>query len=485
MVCTYFRTISSRRLSRVFFFVVVGLVAVSPSISIDRGALAPLASAAQGPTYPFEAATSRVSSVQGQPFSRNHLSTSRWPPNAAYAHVDVPHGQSFSRNHFSTSSWPYSAARARPLAPRAVVLAQPLRTRAGRPSPRTRTSTCPRAAVRARPLQHLEVATLRRDAHVYSSHGQSFARAHFNISRPPFAAFSHVSRSTRSRSRAPTLASRGGRTPPRSCTSDSSTGSRSRAPTSAPRGRSSQPRTSLSHAQPSRAPTSASRGGALRRPRARVLVPRAVALSRPLQSLEVAALRRARARILIPREVVCARPAAVYPSGGPAANGARRRAPLGSPLARAHCQHLEWPTLAACRTCTRPTRPGQSLRRRSLHSIPEVAASCRVSRTSPRSHREVKFRRAHCSVSRWPPSAAFLHTTALFRTPLKKILQHRQASKLRGEKYLSDPLSSRRPRRACRGSPCGAPRGPARVPPKLSGREVSVRSAASRDSLAG
>ena len=178
MVCTYFRTISSRRLSRLFR--AVGLVAVSPSISIDRGARASRVGGS-GPTYPFEAATSRVSSVQGQPFSRNHLSTSRWPP-TAYAHVDVPTG-SRSRAHFSTSSWPYSAARARPRSTGS-------RSRA--------TTSAPRAAPFAA------------NAHVDVPHGQPFARAHFSTSRcNPSPRTRTCTRPTGSRSRAPTSTSRG------------------------------------------------------------------------------------------------------------------------------------------------------------------------------------------------------------------------------------------------------------------------------------
>jgi hypothetical protein len=83
-----------------------------------------------------------VSSSHGQSFSRNHFSTSRWPPSAAYSHVLQSHGQSFSRNHFSTSRWPFCAAF----------------------------------------------------AHVHTFHGHPFSCAHFSTSRwPPFAARAHVS----------------------------------------------------------------------------------------------------------------------------------------------------------------------------------------------------------------------------------------------------------------------------------------------------
>ena len=55
--------------------------------------------------------------------------------------------------------------------------------RGGRPSPRTCTSLFPRAAVRARPLQRLEVAALRRYVHVSQFHGQPLSRAHFSTSQ--------------------------------------------------------------------------------------------------------------------------------------------------------------------------------------------------------------------------------------------------------------------------------------------------------------
>jgi len=73
------------------------------------------------------AAYEHVCSSHGQPFSRAHFSTSRWPRPAVYAHVFASHGQSFSRAHFSTSRWPPFAALAHvSLVPRAAVLARPL-----------------------------------------------------------------------------------------------------------------------------------------------------------------------------------------------------------------------------------------------------------------------------------------------------------------------------------------------------------------------
>jgi hypothetical protein len=160
-----------------------------------------------------------VSSSHGQPFSRAHFSTSRWPPLAALAHVSSSHGQPFSRAHFSTSRWP--------------------------PSPRSARLLVPRAAVLARPLQHLEVAALAAYAHVSSSHGQPFSRAHFSTSRWPPRRDAHVP---------------------------------------------------SSHGQPfSRAHFSVSRWPPPPR-RARLLVPRAAVLARPFQHREVARRRRARAR---------------------------------------------------------------------------------------------------------------------------------------------------------------------------------------------
>jgi hypothetical protein len=249
----------------------------------SRTSLVPRAAVLARPLQHLEvaalAAYTHVLSSHGQPFSRAHFSTSRWPPSAAYAHVSSSHGQPFSRAHFSTSRWPPFAAYAHVPRPTGSRSRAPTSApRGGRPPPRARTSTrptgsrsraptsaprggrprrararplVPRAAVLARPLQHLEVAALAAFAHVHSSHGQSFSRAHFSTSRwPPSPRRAHVPRPTGSRSRAPTSAPRGGRPPPRTRTS---------------------------------------------------LVPRAAVLARPLQHLEVAALRRVRARLLVPR----------------------------------------------------------------------------------------------------------------------------------------------------------------------------------------
>ena len=124
---------------------------------------------------------------------------------------------------------------ARPLVPRACIRARPRAPRGGRPSPRMHTSSCPTGPVLARPLQLLDVAALRRVAHVHLSTGSS---------------------------RAPTSAPRGGHSTPRARTCPRPTGSRSRAPTSAPRGGRPSPLPSVSsfHRQPfSRAHFSTSR----------------------------------------------------------------------------------------------------------------------------------------------------------------------------------------------------------------------------------
>ena len=159
-------------------------------------------------------------------------STSRWPLFAANARL-VPraavrtrpsaprggrsaqykprlfHGQPFARAHFSTSRRPDRPRPTRPLVPRAAVRARPLQYLEVPPTFAPSTSTrllVPRAAVRARPLQYLEtavigrgriarplvpraavrtlasleVAVVRAVAHVSSSHGHPFARAHFS-----------------------------------------------------------------------------------------------------------------------------------------------------------------------------------------------------------------------------------------------------------------------------------------------------------------
>ena len=206
----------------------------------------------------------RARSSHGQSFARAHFSTSRWPPRrerarvlvpraavlarplqhlevaapAASAHVDVPHGQPFSRAHFSTSRWPPPAAnahvstshgqpflptaaprggrprrvRARVHIPRAAARARPFSVSRWPPSPRTRTSPrptgsrsraptsasrsgrppprrarvlVPRAVVLAQPFRVSRWPPLAAHQHVSSSHGQSFSRNHFSVSRWP------------------------------------------------------------------------------------------------------------------------------------------------------------------------------------------------------------------------------------------------------------------------------------------------------------
>ena len=75
--------------------------------------------------------------------------------------------------------------------PRAAVLVRPLQHLEVAALRRIRARVLvPRAVALAQPLQHLEVALMRRSpAHVFSFHGQSFWCAHCSTSRwPPHAA---------------------------------------------------------------------------------------------------------------------------------------------------------------------------------------------------------------------------------------------------------------------------------------------------------
>ena len=354
----------------------------------------------QDSTYPFKAARSRVRSSHGQPFSRAHFSTSRWPPFARVrARQLVPRAVVLAQPLQRLEVAALRRARARPIVPRAVVRARPLqhlevaalrRVRARRLVPRAAVLArplqhlevaalrrvrarplVPRAAVLARPLQHLEVAALRQHAHVLIP-TQPFSRAHQHVSasrtsprptgsrsraptsaprggRPPPRSRTST-RPTGSRSRAPTSASRGGRAPPRSRTCTRPTGSRSRAPTSAPRGGRPPPPSHVASrptGSRSRAPTSAPRGGRPRRGRARPLVPRAAVRARPLQHLEVAALRRPRARQLVPRAAVLARPLQHLEVAARRRPRARQLVPRAVVLARP-LQHLELSALRRC-----------------------------------------------------------------------------------------------------------------------------------------
>ena len=238
----------------------------------------------------------------------------------------------------------------------------------------------PRAAVLARPLQHLEVAAKRRDTRASTSfHGQPFARAHFSSSRwpPSDAASPHVSSSHgQSFSRA--------------------------------------------HFSTSRWPPSAAH--------TRVLVPRAVVLARPLQHLEVAAQRRLLARVLVPRAAVLARPLQ-FSSWPPCAAAQHVSSFHGQPFSRAHCSTSRWPRHAA------------SLHVRSSHGQPrarplerlEVAALRRAAHVS--SFHGQPFPRAHFSTSRWPPSAASRARLLVPRAVvLARPFQHLEVAALRSER---------------------------------------------------
>ena len=87
------------------------------------------------------------------------------------AHVPSSHGQPFTRAHFSTSR-PPTPRRARRLVPRAAVRAPTSASGAGRPR---RGARLPSTGSRSR-APTFEVATLRRDEHVFASHGHLFAR---------------------------------------------------------------------------------------------------------------------------------------------------------------------------------------------------------------------------------------------------------------------------------------------------------------------
>ena len=292
-----------------------------------------------------------VSRVCGSGFNVSHLSRD-------FARVLVPRAAVLARplQRLRCGSHRPFARRARArhvLVPRAVVLARPLQNievaRAAcaaanmhvlarplqprwPPPPRTRKS-CPtgsrsrattsesrggpprraRAVCVGQPrtLQHVEVR-LAANAQVHVFHGQSFARAHFSISRwPPPAAHAHV------------------------CSW---------------------------HGQSfSRAHFSTSRWVALRRARARLLVPRAAILVRPLQHIKVAAIRRFRARPLVPRAAVLARPLQHLEVAALRRVRARRLIPRNYSARRSAFNASRSPTLAAAAhtrhsSCSRPRR---------------------------------------------------------------------------------------------------------------------------------
>ena len=175
-------------------------------------------------------------------------------------------------------------------------------------------SLVPRSAVRARPLQHLQVAAKRGFGQVLSSHGQPFARAHCSTSRwPPLAAQAQVhsshgapfARAHCSTSRWPPPRHRRKSTRPTerpfarahcstsrwppsaaACKFSRPTDSRSRAPTAAPPGgRHARPwrKSARPTERRSRAPTAAPPGGRHRGIGQVPLIPRSAVRSRPLQ----------------------------------------------------------------------------------------------------------------------------------------------------------------------------------------------------------
>ena len=272
--------------------------------------------------------TCKSSRPTEQPFARAHCSTSRWPPRAATAQV---HSSTERRSRAPTAAPP-----------------------GGRLSRLRASLLVPRSAVRARPLQHLQVSRLRGMAQVHSSHGAPFARAHCSTSRWP-----------------PSAAKRKSLVPRRS---------RSRAPTAAPP------------------------GGRLRGCGASPLVPRSAVRARPLQHLQVAAFRGMRASL----------------------------SSHGAPFARTHCSTSRWPPSAAARKSSRPTerrsraptaappggRPRGMAQVFSSHGAPFARAHCSTSRWPPCAAKAqvtpshgAPLARAHCSTSRWPPSAASRQVT--------------------------------------------------------------------------
>ena len=252
------------------------------------------------------------------------LSRSRCAPRLSASAAQVCVGASPSQ----------AADRASNAAPRADVRAAPTSApRGGRPSPRHQ--------------------------HVAWSHGQPFARAHFN-------------------------APRGGRPTPRTRTSCSSHGqSFSPAPTSAPRGGRPSPPALARPLRPpgsrSRAPRCSTSRWPPRQPRTRTSTRPTGSRSRarPLGISEVAALRRERARLLAPTEHGRSRAPTSAPRGGRPASRASR---TSSSVPR-----------AVVRARPLPAPPGWPPRRAARRTFPMIPT-------------QIRFSRAHFGVSRWPSS---------------------------------------------------------------------------------
>ena len=99
-------------------------------------------------------------SSQGQPFSRAHFKTSKWPPLLHLLQVYSFQGQPFRRAHFKTSKCPPCAALHKSFIPRTTILVEPI----SRP-------------LNVHPLLHCYKSR--------SSQGQPFRRAHFKTSKCP------------------------------------------------------------------------------------------------------------------------------------------------------------------------------------------------------------------------------------------------------------------------------------------------------------
>ena len=141
-----------------------------------------------------------------------------------------------------------------------------------------------------------------------------------------------------------------------------------------------------------------------------------------------------RAVLAAARRASCAlaRPATRATRGVRAAAHAHVSSSHGQPFARAHCRTRRWPPSAACQHVS--SSHGQPFARPLQHLEPPAAdAHADSSHGQP-------LPRAHLSTLRWPPPPRTCRRTPVQVTPLKKIPQRCQASKLRGEPCISQVL---------------------------------------------
>ena len=358
------------------------------------------------------------------------------------------------------------------LVPRAAVLACPLQhlevaaQRRVRARQHPRHVSAPTANGRASQCSRAPTSTPRGSlpprASTSTSPTGSFARAHFSV-RLGVAALARV----RAVPRRPT----GGARPLQHLevaaqrlaardfsTSTRSTGSRSRAPTSAPRG--GRPRAASAHvALGPRAvvlarPLQHLEVAAPNRARARPLVPRACCfvLARPLQHLEVAALRRVRARRLVPRAVVRARPlqhleVAARPPAlsrrSACPTGSRSRAPTSAPRGGRRSPRSR---TSACPTGSRSRAPTSASR----------GGRPRRERARPSTHGKFSARRSAFNASRSPPSRSCSAEETLVKQSTSSTQTLERCSRIRARRHRIDrtpqPSARSRPprRRAAR-----------------------------------